>query len=141
MSNGDQEESRGPKTFIVNSEGDAKVVAMLSRIDERVNWMRGDAEKRERQIDLMFGILDQLRQTTATLKATVETLSEESREAAALVSRVVALESAGTELRKDVDESTAFIKNAVRYAAIIGVLALLGDRLGGKLLAAMGVSL
>lgn len=79
------------RDFIVQPE-DAKVEAILARIDERMSWMRSDAEERKRQMDAMLLALTQLERSTATLQSAVKALTEDFVETAKQEIRIRALE-------------------------------------------------
>lgn len=116
-----------PGRIITNDEGDDKVAAMLGRLYERVEWIRVEAADRQRQQEAMFGLLQQLRDTTAKLGTAVEIMAKDFAITQQQGARIILLERDMALLQVDVVANTEFRKQAIKYLAVTGLLSLLGS--------------
>jgi len=83
--------SKGP--IHTNDPGDAKVAAMLGRIEEHMGWVKGALDDGRENFRLHREAIAELHGIAAKMTAAVERLAEEQKLIASLEERVRALEN------------------------------------------------
>lgn len=121
--------------------GDAKFMALMERFSERLDWMRGDADQRNKQLQLQASTLGALEKGMSKMEGMISGMRDELRATAALSVRVFDVEMRTTRsedrflvLESLVDALSIFKDGIVNRLATVGLVSFLGGS-GASLLA------
>lgn len=118
---------------ITLDSSDAKFMALLERFSERLDWMKGDAEQRTRQLEMQAGTLNALEKGMSKMEVMIAGISDELRATAALNQRVVEMEmrttrieDSATDTRGKVSDLNHFKDGIVNKLALVGLASFAG---------------